>query len=582
MLDVLASATAGGALLAVLVWVLVRAIPQLSPRTRALLWWIAAAKFVIALWWTTPVPIKILPPPGPGADFVQSALPIDLNVTQATEAVPAATTRPDWAFLLVGSWAAGVIVSFSLGARRWGQRRQILRASLTANADVQRSARDIAALLGVRRCPQIRISPESNSPFIVGALRPVILVPAHFDALPAEQQRMSLCHELAHVKRRDLWLGIVPALAERIFFFHPFARIAAREYAFWREVACDAVVLETLETPPQMYGRLLLDLGVASRRATLAPAGAAWSFSSLKRRIVMLQRPSVPSAAAQAAAVIALLAATTAVAPFRIVARASTFSAIPSTQPAASEAMVPARSEPSRPVVPAARRERSSQDHQRPAARGRELRFVLLTGDNTTMSGSSDDIRRARRLRSSGEDLLWFEHDGKEYVIRDPDLLRDVRSAWVQVGEIGTQQGEIGARQGEIGVRQGAIGVRQGAIGMEQAAVGARQAKIGAEQAAVAARYSERLSRAQRDEIDRQMRSLDEEMRAMNEKMREFDAKMRELDAPMDELNKRMAELGADMEVLNAKMREATKKAEQEMSVFIERAIASGAAQIVR
>src|SRR3990170_3363684 len=101
--------------------------------------------------------------------------------------------------------------------------------------------------------------------------------------------------ELAAHPRGDPALGCVPALAERIFFFHPLVRLAAREYAFWREAACDAAVLTALGTMPQAYGRLLLDLGVAQPPATLSAAGAAWSFSNLKRRIVMLNQPTTPS-----------------------------------------------------------------------------------------------------------------------------------------------------------------------------------------------------------------------------------------------------------------------------------------------
>ena len=49
-----------------------------------------------------------------------------------------------------------------------------------------------------------------------------MLLPAGpFAALRPEEQRMALCHELVHLQRRDLWLAYIPALAERLFFFHP-------------------------------------------------------------------------------------------------------------------------------------------------------------------------------------------------------------------------------------------------------------------------------------------------------------------------------------------------------------------------
>jgi hypothetical protein len=59
---------------------------------------------------------------------------------------------------------------------------------------------------------------------VTGLLRPVVLLPSHrFGTLTGREQQMVLCHELAHLERADLWFGCVPALAERVFFFHPLA-----------------------------------------------------------------------------------------------------------------------------------------------------------------------------------------------------------------------------------------------------------------------------------------------------------------------------------------------------------------------
>ena len=584
MLDLLSRAAAGGALFAALVWILIRMVPQLSPATRAVLWWIAAAKFVIALSWITPVPLKVLPAGDRGAG-VDRQVPL-LDRASATHAsAPASESRPDWAFILVGVWVAGLTVSFSLGAIRWARRRDVLRRSVAADPHVQHTARDIAVILRVRRVPEVRISPSSDSPFIMGSLRPVILIPPRFSAMSSEQQRMALCHELAHVKRGDLWLGIVPALAERVFFFHPLARIAAREYAFWREVACDAVVLQTLETPPQTYGRLLLDLGVASGRATLAPAGAAWSFSSLKRRIVMLQHPPRPRVIMRAAAAALVVLATAGLVPFRLVAREAAMVPAGASTTAQKPAEIARRLHAGgpldlltgwatdRPTVPA---------QSKTSSRDREIRYVYMNDDTTTMSGSTDDVARARRLRTGDEDLLWFVKDGKEYVVRDAAVLRELSGFWDAVRTVGAEQGKVGARQAEIGARQSEIGVRQARIGAEQANVGARQGDIGVRQATLAARQARRPTDAERADIDRQMRALDDDMRKLDLEMRALDDKMRALQAPMDALGENMDALGREMDALGRKMDEAQRKAEAEMRVLLERAVASGAAQLVR
>ena len=132
---------------------------------------------------------------------------------------------------------------------------------------------------------------------------------------------MTLCHELLHVRRGDLWLGWVPALAQRLFYFHPLVRLAAREYALAREAACDAEVLRVLDPAPDAYGRLLLRLGVAPRVPRLAAAGAAPSVETLKRRLMMLQQASDRKRVHPAWWGLVALIALVALIPFQMVAQ---------------------------------------------------------------------------------------------------------------------------------------------------------------------------------------------------------------------------------------------------------------------
>ena len=149
---------------------------------------------------------------------------------------------------------------------------------------------EICARLGLRRAPDLRGSGEVRTPQVTGLAQPVVLIPrAGFERLTPAEVSMMLCHELVHLRRKDLWLGWVPALAHRIFFFHPLAALAVREYAIAREAACDAEVLRILGSAPQAYGRLLLRWGVAPRETGLAAAGASPSLQTLKRRLQMLQ-----------------------------------------------------------------------------------------------------------------------------------------------------------------------------------------------------------------------------------------------------------------------------------------------------
>ena len=572
MLAHLARASLDCAVVVTVVWILCRALPRLPSATRALLWWCAAAKFVISLVWTTPVLLPVLPAAerlavNPAASVREiEAIQSALSRTTGEQAEPSRALP--WPALVLGGWCLGVYVSVHRGVGRWRKIRVAVRGSSPASSPIQVMTQDLCRDLGLRRVPEVRVSEEVLTPLVTGLLRPIVLVPGgRFEALSERQQRMTLCHELAHLKRSDLWLGSVPALAERLFFFHPLAHIAAREYVFWREAACDAAVLQAVDAAPQEYGRLLLDLGVARRSTSLAAAGAPWSFSVLKRRIVMLRDPSSRSITSRfvASAVVGLALA--AIAPLHLVARAP-----------ASPAAIAASAAPETATQQTALRARNE-------LREADLNFVLFLDENrTTMSGSvPGDINRAKRLKRAGEPMLWFRMAGREYVVRDQAVLRDIHKLWEPVDAVGDEQGKVGEKQGAIGAQQGAIGSRQGEVGAEQGRIGERQGKIGIEQGKLAEReLSRSLTSAQKAEFEKQRRELNDQMRELDREMGKRDVKMRELDTPMGELNEQMKALDRQMSVLNRRMEEAVKRAEEEMRTLLDRAISSGAAQAVK
>ena len=81
---------------------------------------------------------------------------------------------------------------------------------------------------------------------------------------------------MAHIKRSDLRLALLPALIQALFFFHPLVWLACAEWASAREEACDAIALQATGAAPASLGRLLLTLAGAR------PAPRRWDF----RRVI--------------------------------------------------------------------------------------------------------------------------------------------------------------------------------------------------------------------------------------------------------------------------------------------------------
>jgi beta-lactamase regulating signal transducer with metallopeptidase domain len=103
---------------------------------------------------------------------------------------------------------------------------------------------------------------EVTSPALHGLWHPRLLLPKGFTAkFSAEELRFVLLHELAHLKRRDLWMSWVMAALQAIHWFNPLVWLAFARWRDDRELACDAMVLEaTGAEQNQAYGEAILRL----------------------------------------------------------------------------------------------------------------------------------------------------------------------------------------------------------------------------------------------------------------------------------------------------------------------------------
>src|SRR5262249_49375849 len=103
-----------------------------------------------------------------------------------------------------------------------------------------------------------RITPGAKEPGVVGFLRPVLILPAHFlEHLNPRQLGAILTHELCHVRRRDNFSAGVRRLVEAIFWFNPLVWWIGSGMVEERELACDEEVLRTGYEPSDYVAGIL-------------------------------------------------------------------------------------------------------------------------------------------------------------------------------------------------------------------------------------------------------------------------------------------------------------------------------------
>lgn len=601
------------AVLVALVWGVCRLLPQLPAATRCRLWWLVAAQAVLGLVWSSPLELAVLPAPATMTAPTVALLTFDAAVqaapvAYAPAAVETATMAWSWPSLLLALWAAGVLLMVAHSLRGYRASRALVRrATECTDAGLQQALQLAAEAHGLRRAPRLKLSAQIRSPQLIGPWRPVLLLPAReLPAMSADDLDMALTHELIHLQRRDLWWGLLPAVSQHLFFFHPLVHVAAREYALAREEACDGAVVAGHGHCRHDYGRLLVQLGVAPRPA-VGVASASPNLRSLKRRLVTLQQTrSVPRVASLA---ITALFVVVGVAPLRLVAAPppppaapqapvapsapTPPAALPAPAPRPAPAALPAPepapapeplSAPEPPAAPAAPRApeppKDLDDGMSYVTHGRldisrqpAQAFVLMGGDDNFVDASVADLKQARRDVGGSAPALWVRRGQARYLIRDPAVLSQLSRSQSNVAALGNAQAELGDRQAVIGQQLAKVSMQVTADALAAVDVEAvadhvtRQAGLDAAAEANQAARQARAASASASQAARQARV----------------ATAKAVDARQITLVAReQAQLGREQARLAQQQSLASARAVREVRTAIDQALASGKAERLR
>jgi beta-lactamase regulating signal transducer with metallopeptidase domain len=290
---------------------LILMVVRLRPRWPARLHWgllmIAVLKFALPP--LVPVPGDILDRLLPGLERPeqpsQAAPPAGL--TRASELAGTGPTRArpgqesasaivadlDWRARLMMLHLAGAGVLLGLIAAHQKRLMRIRGAArLVGEAELESPLTDLIRGDGVRRGPELRVS-ENAGPLAMGIFRPAIVIPrALLERLPGRELRIVLAHEVAHMRRGDLWTQVLTIALLAMWWFHPLYWVLLFQVRRVREDCCDDDVITRGFATPDEYCAALLHTSVAlgSNRfnygASLAFAESLHPIAGRLRRIM--------------------------------------------------------------------------------------------------------------------------------------------------------------------------------------------------------------------------------------------------------------------------------------------------------
>jgi beta-lactamase regulating signal transducer with metallopeptidase domain len=248
------------------------------------------------------------------ANPVNAAAPRSVTATAETTPLRGKARTTDWMVVAAFLWLAGVVglvLRHGLLTMRLRRRRRQWR--VIRDPRVTALYEQCCAEAGVRGAIPLFLSADDAGPATIGMLRPSVVVPKSMvAAMPPDELRLVLLHELAHCRRRDVLIDRVASLVAAMHWFNPVVWYSLRWLRVEREMACDAAVLDAVGGERRRdYGRVVLN--VMERFASPAPCPGLVGFgqsASMARRIVGIvqyHRASRASTAVAAAMIVGLV-----------------------------------------------------------------------------------------------------------------------------------------------------------------------------------------------------------------------------------------------------------------------------------
>jgi len=162
-------------------------------------------------------------------------------VAVAKHAPAEAGGSPAYFLWLVEGWFAGIVLlslrsagGFLLVAR--------LRRSETSpiSGQILDLCRNLQRRMGLTRAVRYCLSLRLDAPAVAGWLRPAVLLPVTaLTGLDASQLEAVIAHELAHIRRYDVFVNLFQVAVETVLFYHPAVWWLGKRIRAERENCCD-------------------------------------------------------------------------------------------------------------------------------------------------------------------------------------------------------------------------------------------------------------------------------------------------------------------------------------------------------
>jgi len=179
--------------------------------------------------------------------------------------IPSTSVFFAWRICLFLIWLAGIMTLSLLLVRKLSYlHRKYLKDAQELNLSdklLNESLRATTKKLKLNKIPRLILTDKISCPAVFGILRPTILMPAKkYERLTKQDIEHIFMHELAHIKRGDLFVHAVYVILQILYWFNPLLWLIGKHVQNLRELCCDATVAMLLKKDTYRYRKTLLEM----------------------------------------------------------------------------------------------------------------------------------------------------------------------------------------------------------------------------------------------------------------------------------------------------------------------------------
>jgi hypothetical protein len=199
--------------------------------------------------------------------------------------------------------------------------------------------------------------------------------------------------------------------------------------------------------------------------------------------------------------------------------------------------------------------------------------------EHNVFMGSPGDHQELDRVRGKVKgSFLWFERDGKSYVITDPAIIAKGEALYAPGSELGRRQAELGRKQAELGREQGLLAAQQAMVKVQVPDISKEMAELERSVQALAQEKAQEVTQESLGDLQAKLGEMQGKLAAAQALA---GLKQSAIGTQQSDLGLRQSELGREQGELGREQERIAREAGRQVKSMIDQAMREGKAKPV-